>query len=124
MKVTGWTWSENPDYPVIDRRNIDDANFPYSWDEMWDLIARELRKKGYRFTGSYHQEGDYGAPVIDGKYQLLYSCREWGDIMEEAYQEHPGDYFAYCKWAWIEPEGEKMCVPDPADYEEGDENGF
>lgn len=113
MKITGWTWYDNPEYeemfPLEKRRECD------CWDEIKNvekLIANELRKCGYKFTGSYHQDGDYGAPIIDDKWVYQCSCRTWGHIMVMAYPEEidNSDGYGYTLWAWIPPS--EMIVPN------------
>ena len=91
---------------------VDDPQI--DWDELHHLIVDELRSRGYKFCGFYHQDGDYGAPVIDGKYTVLYSYRGWGGVMAEAYQLDNSDGMAYCEWAWSAPE--EQVFPNPSDY--------
>lgn len=121
MKVTGWTWWDNPEYaemfPLEDRMDP-------SWDmydkvgEIEKLIAEDIRKHGYKFTGSYHQGGDYGAPIIDDKWLYQCSCRSWGNIIVMAYPEEfdSSDRYAYTVWAWLPPgypdNPERMIVPE------------
>ena len=112
MRVTGWTWWDNPEYKEmfpIEERAV-------SWDEIDKverLIANELRKCGYKFTGSYHQEGDYGTPIIDDTWLYQCSCRTWGHIMAMAYPEEIDDSngYGYTLWAWLPPSPEEMVVP-------------
>lgn len=114
MRVTGWTRVGNPDYTEINGTwAIGDC--PYDREELRPLIVKELRDRGYKFSGFYHQDGDYGAPIIDDKYTVLYSYRGWGDIIAEAYQLDDSDGMAYCVWAWNNPE--EQVTPDPSDYE-------
>ena len=117
MKVTGWAYYEAPDYEPIWRLGQGDS-CPYSDEELRNAVVRELRERGYRFDGGYHQNGDYGAPIIDGKWQVLYSQREWGDIMAEALQLDNSDGDAYVVWAWIAPPEEDIFLPSPEDYKE------
>lgn len=116
MKITGWTWYGNPDYkemfPIEEQAT--------SWDEIQKvetMIANELRSKGYKFTGSYHQGGDYGAPVIDDTWVFQCSCRTWGGIMAMAYPDEidNSDGYGYTVWAWLPPE--EMIVPKGVGYE-------
>ena len=113
MKITGWTYIGDQRYQEINGTwNIADS--PYDRDVIRPLIINELRKRGYKFSGFYHQGGDYGAPIIDGKYTVLYSYRSWGGIMAEAYNIPDEDGMAYCDWAWNAPE--KEITPRPDDY--------
>ena len=112
MKIIGWTDWDNPKYEEM---------FPiggkHTWQEESDverIIAEELRSKGYKFTGDYHQNGDYGAPVFDNCKIYKGSQRDWGGIMADAYPDEidNSDGYGYCKWAWIPPVDEEMVVPD------------
>lgn len=107
MKVTGWTWWDNPEYKEM--FPIGDA--VHSWDDVnmvEMLVAEELRKHGYKFTGSYHQEGNYGVPIIDDTWLYQCSCRTWGNIMVMAYPEEidNSDGYGYTLWAWLPPESQ------------------
>lgn len=97
MKVTSWTNWNDDRYPEIPIELYEEAR---------GIVVSELRKHGYKFTGGYHQYGDYGAPVIDGKYKMTWSQRSWGGVMAAAYPDTVDDY---TKWAWVAPE--EMVVP-------------
>ena len=117
MKIIGWTWYGNPDYqemyPIGAETNCD-------WDrtEVIAVIANELRKKGYRFTGDYHQNGDYGVPLFDNGMVATFTQRTWGQIMYLAYPEdkYKEQGYEYLKWAWIQPEGEELIIPTENTY--------
>ena len=115
MKITGWTWYENPDFEEMFPFESDHK--PEEINEVQKMIAAELRNKGYKFTGSYHQDGDYGAPIIDGTKIYMCSCRTWGSIMALAYPDEidNSDGYGYVKWAWLPPE--QSIVPKLSDYE-------
>lgn len=105
MKVTGWT-------------NWDDQNYDEFYgtvaaeNEVMQAVVDEIRKHGYKFTGEYHQYGDYGAPIIDGKWKYTLGQRRWGHVMVRAYPEeiNDSDGYGYVQWAWSAPE--PMVVPD------------
>lgn len=113
MKVTGWTWYDNPDY-----KDMAPVGGPFPFEDCWcevkEIIAEEIRKHGYKFTGDYHQNGDFGAPIIDNEWLFMTSQRAWGHMMVRAYPEEidNSDGYGYVKWAWIPPDGEKMVVPN------------
>ena len=67
-------------------------------DEVEKIIAEEIRKCGYKFTGSYHQDGDYGVPIIDDTWLYQCTCREWGGIIADAYPDEidNSDGYGYC----------------------------
>ena len=112
MKVTGWTWWDNPEYkdmfPIGDNTDWDKI------DHVEKLVAAEMRANGYKFTGTYHQNGDFGVPIIDDKWLYQCSCRTWGYIMVMAYPEEIDDKdgYGYVQWAWSNPEGQKSVVPE------------
>lgn len=110
MKITGWTWYENPDYKELFPIG-EESESPYEFQDVVDIVVAELRDKGYKFTGSYHQGGDYGAPIIDGCWIFQCSCRTWGGIMAAAYPDEidNSDGYGYTLWAWLPPE--EMVVP-------------
>lgn len=110
MKIIGWTDWDNPQYKEMfplggyyTRKQI---------EEVEKIIAKELRDKGYKFTGNYHQNGDYGVPIFDN--DMVYQCtqRTWGGIMADAYQDEidNSDGYGYLKWSWFAPE--EMVVPN------------
>ena len=125
MKVTGWTWWGDPEYIGMDVVIEDDPKYQQylqwleftktRWDEIDAAVIDALREGGYMFTGSFHQCGDTGCPIIDGKYLAEYSQRSWGDIMARAYPETVGDKYEkgyeYLAWAWDIPQGSKGIVP-------------
>ena len=117
MKVTGWTWYENPDYKDMSPIG---GPFPFEnrWDDVKDLIIKEIREHGYKFTGDYHQNGDFGAPIIDNEWIYMVSQRSWGHMMVRAYPDKidNSDGYGYCDWAWTAPE--EMILPKPEDYDE------
>lgn len=110
MKVIGWTDWDDPKYEGKEQPNL------YS-NEVCDAIITELRSKGYKFTGDYHQNGDYGVPILDDGTVCHYRQRSWGGIMAYAYpetipEEAKEDGVCYVTWAW-QPSPEPMVIPEP-----------
>lgn len=105
MKVTGWTWWENPEYEDLPNELYDEAK---------TCVAKELLEHGYKFTGDYHQNGDYGVPIIDNKYLFMTSMRVWGHMMVRAYPDEidDSDGYGYTEWAWMVPDGQDMVLPE------------
>ena len=118
MKITGWTWYDNPEYKDMSPVG---GPFPFenNWGDIKEMIAKEMRSKGYKFTGDYHQNGDFGAPVFNNEWKFEVSQRVWGHIMVMAYPDEidNSDGYGYCKWAWMVPDGETMIVPKEGDYD-------
>lgn len=104
MKIIGWTNWDSSCYDIINHRNN-------KIEEAIELTINELRKNNYKFTGDYHQNGDYGVPIFDNGAILKCSQREWGRIMASAYPNEidDSDGLGYCTWAWLPPE--PMSVP-------------
>ena len=112
MKVTGWTDWENDKYETMPSFYIEGKNITAEqFEEAWNAVVEEIKNKGYKFSGTYHQNGDFGCPVIDDEYVFCVSMRNWGQVMVEAHNIPDEDGFAYCRWAWTTPDGEEMIVP-------------
>lgn len=113
MKITGWTSWDDIKYERF---------YPESHEEylqVEEAIASELRNNGYKFTGDYHQNGNFGVPILDnGK---IYQCsqRLWGEIMVKAYPNEidNSDDMGYTVWAWDAQE--EMKLPNNDKYSGG-----
>ena len=110
IRVTGWT-----DWQFREETGVGIPEVPR---EMYDAaeaaVVREVKKRGYKFTGSAHQEADNCVPVINGQYCFQCSTRTWGWIMAEAHLnsgDAEADRWKYLKWAWLVPDGEKQVFP-------------
>lgn len=111
-KVTGWSDDCDERYIKVSGTFCMDDNPPeLDMSAIRKAIVREINSKGYKFTGDYHQNGEYGMPVINNKYIVCYSQRSWGGIMADALDLPNDDGYAYVKWAWLPPEGETYIVP-------------
>lgn len=110
MKIVGWTEWDNPKYKEI--FPIGSKCTEAEIEDVRKVIAEELKTNGYKFTGDYHQNGDFGVPVFDNGEVFQCSQRMWGDIMAQAYPEEidNSDGYGYIEWAWFPPE--PMVVPD------------
>ena len=111
-RVTGWTYFEDEQYVCLSDSYHSEADpNALDMDAVRNAIVREMKEKGYKFTGIYHQYGDYGTPIINNKYIVRYSQRSWGDIMADVLDVPDEDGFAYMEWAWMLPEGEQYVIP-------------
>jgi len=108
MKITGWTHWQNDYEDIFDSVDTFTEEFKC---KIYNLVAQELKKNGYKFTGTHHQKCETGSPIIDGKYTLRCSRRGWGEIMRMAYDIPNEDGLGYCVWAWSVPEGEIPVLP-------------
>lgn len=109
MKIIGWTEWDDPNYKEM--FPIGEIHSSDAVDSVRKIIAEELKNKGYKFTGTYHQNGDYGVPVFDTGEVFQCSQRMWGGIMAEAYPESDSDGYGYLRWAWTLPDTENMVIP-------------
>lgn len=115
MQITGWTWLDNPKYIAIHGAlNLDKT--PYTFEELRSAIISEIRNRGYKMSGYYHQGGSFGVPIIDDKYIVEFSFRGWGGIMADVLGIDDEDGLAYCDWAWEVPPGEEQIIPKFTDY--------
>lgn len=138
LEVFGWTTFNNEEYPDM----CDDINkyrkfvkdeIGLTGDVYYDppekqayceelgkmcqysemVVADYCKKKGIKFDGYYHQNGDYGTPLIKTKYGIFrWTCsfRFWGGVMHLA-----GFGESYIDWAWQAPE--ESVTPDKIDGE-------
>ena len=96
--VTGWTYWEDDNYEEIGN---DVLKGLINQDEIYDAVAKDLKKNNYIFCGETHQHNPHGVPVINDKYKVNCSMREWGGIIARAYNpDWENDYMAYVDWAW------------------------
>lgn len=72
------------------------------YEEIYDVVVKDIREHGYHFTGDDHQNCDYGVPVVDEKYILCMSMRSWGALIADAFPEEfeKDDKYDYVVWAW------------------------
>lgn len=82
MKITAWTSYEKAKQKYIDPNEIKELTDIYN--QMQDTVIKHCKEKEIRFSGDYHQYGEYGIPIIDDKYILFCTSREWGWIMAQA----------------------------------------
>ena len=111
MRIVGWTEWDDPQYEDMFPIGGGAIHSSADVDAAEAVIAEELRANGYKFTGDYHQNGDYGVPIFDTGKVFQCTQRTWGAIMAKAYPEEidNSDGYGYLKWAWIAPES--MVVP-------------
>jgi hypothetical protein len=93
VKISGWTNWDDPNYEDLPNEMAKQA---------FNVVVKEVKEKGYKFSGYSHQYNEKGTPIINNKYKYCTSCRVWGDIMAEAYnlRESEDDTLAYVLWAW------------------------
>lgn len=107
MKVIRWT--------AWDNKHCDDIEGKDEIIKMSEAVAKELREKGYHFDGSYHQNGDYGVPVLDNGKYFQVTQRLWGEVMAMAYPEefeNPNNPYNYVVWYLGAVEKDKFSYPE------------
>ena len=75
---------------IIKWGNQEDSNSHskcFYTEEEYKCVADAARSAGYRFSGDYHQEGEYGVPYFDDGTKFMVSKREWGIVMAMAWPE-------------------------------------
>ena len=80
-------------------------------NEAWEAVKREIREKGYRFSGMQHIGHPKCVPVLDNGMTVDISARAWGRLMFEAW--HPGveDKMGYSHYYLEVPQGEAEHLP-------------
>lgn len=91
-KVVGWCkWSDK-------YRDWHDVH--HCDDGARLAIMNEIRRNKYKFGGTYHQQGEFGCPVMEDGTVYIVTMRSWGSIMADVWG---GDY---CEYAWSDAMGE------------------
>ncbi|GBR77421.1 hypothetical protein RDn1_080 [Candidatus Termititenax dinenymphae] len=74
-------------------------------DDFLKCVKEYILKNNIRIGGFEHQRN--GVPLIEyngQKYAFLIGLRAWGALMAEALEPENKDEYAYCKWAWNNPD--------------------
>ena len=102
MKITGWTnWRSNDEFKISRFDKVPEDLI----ETAEKAIIKEIKKKGYSFSGYSHQNTEFGCPILDDKYIYATDQRHWGYLMAVAHGAM-GKY-DYVKWAWL-PEGKEV----------------
>ena len=100
-------WEDAEKYPECQDQN--------NFRDFWNCVRKFLVEKNIKFNGSWHQNWDYGVPLIEyeGKlYAFTVTMRRWGKMMADAFDPDNKDPYAYLKWAFLNPDGEKDTIVD------------
>ena len=103
-KIIGWCkWDKK--YREWETNHKDDEG-------AYLAVLNEVRRRKYKFGGTYHQQGEFGCPVMEDKTVYLMTQRAWGELMSDAWGG------TYCDYAWrnkMEDDGgnlpTKLAVP-------------
>lgn len=110
MKVTRWVKYdgeyENGKDGLI---TVDNDKF----DDVWNCVREELERRNIKFDAVYHQNGEYGVPVIDDRYVLQVSMRMWGALVAES--EGNMRNFNYMDW-YMSDDDKLFNIPNPEWY--------
>jgi hypothetical protein len=103
-------WEDAEKYPECKEQN--------NFKGFWNCVKKFLADNNIKFNGSWHQNWEYGVPLIeyDGKlYAFTVSMRRWGLMMVEAFDPTNKDPLAYVGWAFSIPDGEGITVDENTD---------
>jgi len=104
------------DYENVE--NYLDCQEQNNFKEFWDCVKKFLIDKKIKYTGSWHQNWEYGVPIIEynGKlYAFAVTMRRWGLIIAEAFYPENKDPMAYLDWAFGIPKSESMDLDENKD---------
>lgn len=107
FRVIGWTkWDK-------DMRQFDEKHDLTEQDvaDVEEAVVNEIRRKKYKFGGTYFQQGDFGCPVLNDHSVYMVTMRHWGSIMGRVWG---GDYTEY---AWGGDMGKVPTEHDKAEAE-------
>jgi len=111
MKVVKMiAFEDNENYPQCDDQN--------NFRDFWNCVRKFLVEKNIKFNGSWHQNWEYGVPLIEyeGKlYAFATSMRRWGQMMVDAFNPNNKDPLAYVDWAFGVPDGENFTIDENKD---------
>ena len=100
MKLIGFTNWQDEKYEEIEDSAEEDL--------ACDVVVQYMRQNGLKFSGFYHQDGEFGTPYFDTGKKLCLSYRGWGALTAQVLgverDEVDGYDMSYCKWAWLPPE--------------------
>jgi hypothetical protein len=103
-------WNDAQKYPQCDDQN--------NFRDFWNCIRKFLVEKNIKINGSWHQNWEYGTPLIAYKgelYAFAVSMRRWGLIMAEAFNPKKRERLYYVDWAFGVPDGEDITVDENKD---------
>ena len=87
LALAGWS-----DFECIYPTVLEEDNMLYV---KLNLIKEDIIKKGYRFSGNFHQFGESGVPVFSDGTCFRASMRAWGRLMANIYSEVDGINYSY-----------------------------
>ena len=99
MKVTKWTHWDNNEYLDFCESNVASG--------CKQTVIEHLKNTGIRFCSDYHQNGQFGVPIVDDKYKVECTIRCFA-AMEASADGSNTTYLDY----YINYDGEQKLPPD------------
>ena len=119
MKVVDWIdpYDEPPspvpvdgrlaDYPIyLECSGLPKPEIEKLYNEAREAVKREIREKGYRFSGLQHLDCPKCVPVLDNGMTWDVSVRSWARLMNEVWHPDDTDPYGYAKYFSEVPGGE------------------
>ena len=103
-------WKDSNNYPLCSDQN--------NFKNFWDYVKKFLFDRNIKYNGSWHQNWDYGVPLIENEgklYAFAISMRRWGQLIAEAFDKENKDPFVYLDWAFSNPKGGHNTVDENKD---------
>jgi len=96
------SWQDGDKYPDCDEQE--------NFDDFCECVKKYIIKHNLRVSGFEYQRSPQGIPLIEfngQKYAFRVSLRVWGGVMAEALEPNNKSPYAYCTWAWFNPDKER-----------------
>lgn len=107
LEIVGWTYFEDK-YPS---KKMTQEEIQYALR----LVATEIVKNGYKFSGEEHQNSFTGVPVFSDGTCFRASMRSWGMIMASLYRDSEGNNLSYMDFYMSL--GDESVLPEENDFD-------
>lgn len=85
MKIIKWDkWDDN----LIKNFPNNDKNILTYTEEEYKIVAEAAREAGYKFSGEYHQNGNFGVPYFENGKPFMVTQQNWIKVMKLAWPEN------------------------------------
>jgi len=93
MKLIGFTNWHDERYEAIEDFTEEDL--------ACDIVVQHMKENNLKFSGNYHQRGEFGTPYFDTNKKLCLSLRCWGALMTQVLDikndENDEQNMSYCR---------------------------